>query len=50
MNDDKVYILGESLKVEQGPIAIGKFFPGLKKIDAAMKAENGDIVFFYRDQ
>ena len=50
INDDQVYVLGTFLKLENDPVPIGTMFPGLKKIDAAMKAENGELVFFHKDQ
>eukprot|EP00794_Sanderia_malayensis_P004809 gene4809-5439_t len=50
-NEDNVFILSKSLRVEYGPYKISSFFPrGMTKVDAAMKTENGDVVFFYGDK
>ena len=49
-NDDKLYVLGKFLTIERGPVPIGDVFRGVTKVDAAMKIESGELIFFHGDK
>ncbi|XP_057298329.1 matrix metalloproteinase-2-like [Hydractinia symbiolongicarpus] len=45
VNNDKVFILNKSLKLEKGPVHLNTLFPGLDRIDAVYRL-NEKLIFF----
>lgn len=45
INNDKVFILSKSLKLEKGPVSLNTLFPELDRIDAVYQ-KNTNLIFF----